>query len=79
MTVSCMCRWEFFHPRNLPLVWKLHVFNKLYPRTAHFFSSSKLRQAFSFQTMVRTINIRSEGPVHDMTLSRSPVHGHLPV
>lgn len=48
--------WEFFHPKHLSMVWRLHVFNKLYQRTANFFSSSKLRQAFSFQTMYMGIS-----------------------
>ncbi|RUS30065.1 Phytoene dehydrogenase [Jimgerdemannia flammicorona] len=43
--------YEMFQPKFLPELFKLHLFSKIYSRAEKYFSSAKMRMAFTFQTM----------------------------
>lgn len=43
--------YEMFQPKFLPEVFKLHLLNNLYGRAEKYFKSTKMRMAFTFQTM----------------------------
>jgi phytoene desaturase len=40
---------EFFHPRNVPLIWSLKPFSKHYGHMAAYFKQARLKSAFTFQ------------------------------
>jgi phytoene desaturase len=42
---------EYFHPSNLPLLFRLKALRKHYPYVSRFFKDPRLRAAFSFQNM----------------------------
>ncbi|KAF7990690.1 hypothetical protein HCN44_000495 [Aphidius gifuensis] len=43
--------YNFFNPKYLPLVMKLHIFDNVYNRISKYFKSDYMRKAFTFQTM----------------------------
>lgn len=43
--------YDFFHPKHLPDVMKLHLFDTVYNRACKYFKSDYMRKAFTFQTM----------------------------
>lgn len=43
--------YDFFHPKNLPAIFKLHLYDTVYNRICKYFKSDYMRKAFTFQTM----------------------------
>ena len=43
--------WNYFSLRQLPLLWNMHALDIHYRRVSNFFTSPKLRAAFTFQDM----------------------------
>lgn len=43
--------YDFFHPKFLPYLIKLHIFDTVYNRVCKYFKSDYMRQAFTFQSM----------------------------
>lgn len=43
--------YNFFHPKHIPDILKLHLLDTVYNRVCRYFKSDHMRKAFSFQTM----------------------------
>ncbi|XP_050422722.1 uncharacterized protein LOC126834668 [Adelges cooleyi] len=43
--------YDFFHPKHIPDVLKLHLLDTVYNRACKYFKSDYMRRAFTFQTM----------------------------
>ncbi|KAF7990689.1 hypothetical protein HCN44_000494 [Aphidius gifuensis] len=43
--------YDFFHPRHVPDLIKLHLYDTVYNRVCKYFKSDYMRRAFTFQTM----------------------------
>jgi len=43
--------WDEFQLKNVPHLFTLHLFDKVYNRTKQFFMTDKMRRAFTFQSM----------------------------
>ena len=43
--------WQYFHPRNLPLLFKLKALRKHYDNIGNYFQDPRLKAAFTFQNM----------------------------
>ncbi|VVC39977.1 Carotenoid/retinoid oxidoreductase,Amine oxidase,FAD/NAD(P)-binding domain [Cinara cedri] len=43
--------YDFFHPKHIPDVLKLHLLDTVYNRACKYFKSDYMRKAFTFQTM----------------------------
>lgn len=43
--------YDFFHPKYIPAVMRLHLLKTVYSRACKYFNSDYMRKAFTFQTM----------------------------
>lgn len=43
--------YDFFHPKHIPDLMKLHLLDTVYNRVCRYFKNDYMRKAFTFQTM----------------------------